>query len=111
MKIVARAVAAAGLPWLISALAAQADSVLYPGPEQVPAWAAQGKYRFARLDGGPIEILKTARSSWGMHFTPQQKEVLGNLYSAYGERIADLLVRANVNWVWITWSVGYSWQD
>ena len=40
-----------------------------PGPDQVPEWAQQGKFRFARLDGGPIEIMKTARSAWGMHFT------------------------------------------
>jgi hypothetical protein len=82
-----------------------------PGPEQIPEWAQQGKYRFARLDGGPIEILKTARSAWGMHFNARQKEVLGNLYSKYGDRMVDLLGQANVNWVWLTWSVGYSWQD
>ena len=93
--------------------AAQAggDSVLYPGPEQVPEWAQQGKYRFARLDGGPIEILKTARSAWGMHFTAREKEVLGQLYSTYRDRMLDLLGQANLNWVWITWSVGYSWED
>lgn len=87
------------------------DPILYPGPEQVPEWAQQGKYRFARLDGGPIEILKTARSSWGMHFTAREKEVLGNLYSTYRDRMIDLLGQANLNWVWITWSVGYSWED
>ena len=37
--------------------------------------------------------------------------MLGNLYSAYADRMADLLGQANLNWVWITWSVGYSWQD
>ncbi|HSB15199.1 MAG TPA: hypothetical protein VLE22_12130 [Bryobacteraceae bacterium] len=87
------------------------DPVLHPGPEQVPEWAQQGKYRFARLDGGPIEILKTARSSWGMHFTAREKEILGNLYSTYRDRMIDLLGQANLNWVWITWSVGYSWED
>ena len=77
----------------------------------MPEWARQGKYRFARLDGGPIEILKTARSAWGMHFTAREKEVLGGLYSTYSDRMVDLLGKANLNWVWITWSVGYSWQD
>lgn len=98
---------------LAPAAAAQAagDAIFYPGPEQVPAWAQQGKFRFARLDGGPIETLKTARSRWGMHFTDADKEVLGNLYSKYGGRVVDLLGQANLNWVWITWSVGYSWQD
>ncbi len=101
--------------WIAVALSAAPrtdhDPVLYPGPEQVPEWAQQGKYRFARLDGGPIEVLKTARSSWGMHFTAREKEVLGNLYSTYRDRMIDLLGQANLNWVWITWSVGYSWED
>ncbi len=82
-----------------------------PGPDQVPEWAQQGKFRFARLDGGPIEIMKTARSAWGMHFTDREKEVLGNLYSKYGDRMVERLREANLNWVWITWSVGYSWQQ
>jgi hypothetical protein len=77
----------------------------------VPEWAQQGKFRFTRLDGGPIEILKTARSSWGMHFSAAEKEVLGNLYTRYGDRMADLLAEARINYVWLTWSVGYSWQD
>lgn len=101
--------------WLSFALSAApqggSDSVLYPGPEQVPEWAQQGKYRFARLDGGPLEILKTTRSAWGMHFNTREKEVLGNLYSTYRNRTVDLLGQANLNWVWITWSVGYSWED
>ena len=87
------------------------DPILEPGPGQIPEWAKQGKFRFTRLDGGPIEIQKTARSSWGMNFTPQEKEVLGNLYGKYGDPMADLLTKANINFVWITYSVGYSWED
>jgi hypothetical protein len=87
------------------------DPVLTPGEQQIPAWAQQGRFRFTRLDGGPIEILKTSRSAWGMHFSQQEKEVLGNLYTKYGDRMLDLLEQAHINWVWLTWSVGYSWQD
>jgi hypothetical protein len=88
-----------------------AGSVRAQSPEQIPDWAQQGRFRFARLDGGPIEILKTARSAWGAHFNAAEKEVLGNLYSSYSGRMLDLLEQARVNWVWITWSVGYSWKD
>jgi len=77
----------------------------------IPEWAQQGKFRFTRLDGGPIEILKTARSAWGMHFSAQEKEVLGNLYTKYADRMIDLLEQAHINYVWLTWSVGYSWGD
>jgi hypothetical protein len=38
------------------------DPVLEPGPEQMPEWLQQGKFRFARLDGGPLEVRKTTRS-------------------------------------------------
>ena len=97
---------------LAAGVAAQSpDPVLIPGPEQMPAWLEQGKVRFTRLDGGPIEILKTARSAWGMHFNDAEKEVLGNLYTKYGDRMIELLERAHINMVWLTWSVGYSWQD
>jgi hypothetical protein len=89
------------------ALAAAGD-VLKPGPESVPEWAQQGRFRFTRLDGGPLEVRKTMRSAWGKHFNEQQKEVLANLYTKYGDRMADLLAEANINWVWITWSVGLS---
>lgn len=90
---------------------APAGSVLEPGPEGIPAWAQQGKFRFTRLDGGPIEIKKTSRSAWGMHFTDAQKEVLGNLYTRYADRVVDLLEQAHINYVWLTFSVGYSWED
>src|SRR6266545_3572396 len=96
----------------MAAARAQAnDPVLTPGEQQVPVWAQQGGFRFTRLDGGPIEILKTSRSAWGMHFNQEEKEVLGNLYTKYDERMLDLLEQAHINWVWLTWSVGYSWQD
>jgi len=92
---------------VFASLAAAGDR-LKPRPEDVPAWAKQGRFRFTRLDGGPLEVRKTMRSAWGKHFNEQEKEVLGNLYSKYGDRMADLLAEASINWVWITWSVGMS---
>ena len=87
------------------------DAILEPGPAQIPDWARQGRFRFTRLDGGPIEIQKTERSSWGKNFTPAEKDVLANLYGKYSDRIVDLLSNANINFVWVTYSVGYSWED
>ena len=82
-----------------------------PRPEWIPVWAQPGNFHFARLDGGPIEPQKASRSSWGKTFTAQDKEVLGNLYGKYADQMVDLVSQAGVNWVWVTWSVGYSWQD
>jgi hypothetical protein len=77
----------------------------------LPAWLQPGTVRFARFDGGPIEVQKTRRSSWGERFTPEEQEVLANLYGKYGDQMAELLARANVNFVWVTYSVGFSWED
>ncbi len=46
-----------------------------------------------------------------MHFNQREKDVLGNLYTRYGDRMLELLEQAHINWVWLTWSVGYSWKD
>ena len=87
--------------------AAQADVA------KLPTWLQQGKFRFARFDGGPIEIQKTIRSAWGMRFTPEEQKVLANVYGKYeyGSQMADLLAKAHVNFVWVTYSVGFSWED
>ena len=65
-----------------------------PSEAQLPAWLERGKIRSARFDGGPSEVRKTMPSSWGEHFTPQETEVLGNLYGKYGDRMVALLKQA-----------------
>lgn len=96
---------------LLAATYTVAQSSPDPRREGIPDWAKQGNFHFTRLDGDPIEPLKTARSAWGKHFTDPEKEVLGNLYGKYGDRAIDLMSQAGVDWVWLTWSVGFSWQD
>ncbi|MGA3326718.1 MAG: hypothetical protein ABSF45_19810 [Terriglobia bacterium] len=81
------------------------------GQPELPAWLQPGTVRFARFDGGPIETQKTRRSAWGQRFTPEDQEVLANLYGKYGDRMVDLLAQANVNFVWVTYSAGFSWED
>jgi len=93
------------------ARAQRSDPVIEPGPEQIPEWLQQGRFRFARLDGGPIEVQKTTRSAWGNRFTAQETDVLGNLYGKYADTIADELGKAGINFVWVTYSVGFSWGD
>jgi len=38
----------------------------------------------------------------GKYFTPQEKEVWGNLYGKYGDRIAELLNNPTINFTRIT---------
>jgi hypothetical protein len=81
------------------------------GQSPLPTWLRSGTVRFARFDGGPIEAQKTLRSSWGARYSAQDREILANLYGKYGDRMVDLLDQARVNFVWVTYSVGFSWQD
>jgi hypothetical protein len=87
------------------------DPTIEPGRDQLPSWMRRGKLRFARLDGGPLEAQKAKRSRWGRFFTPQDDEVLSDLYSKYAERMAGMLNRAHITAVWVTFSPGFSAKD
>ena len=74
----------------------------------LPAWAEQGRFTFMRMDGGIMEREKAKRSTYGRSFTPEESEILGDLYTAHAERTVALMKEAGVTWVWITWSNGWS---
>lgn len=80
-------------------------------PAPLPDWLKPGAIRFARFDGGPIETKKALRSAWAAGFSPSDFDVLTNLYGTYGDRMIDLLVQARVNFVWVSYSVGFSWRE
>jgi hypothetical protein len=77
----------------------------------LPIWLKSGTVRFARFDGGPLETQKASRSAWAARFSPQDLEVLTNLYGKYGDHMVDLLQQARINSVWVTYSVGFSRED
>jgi len=80
-------------------------------PENVPAWAQQGNFRFIRLDGGRIESWKAERTWWGKKFSAEDKDVLAHIYDRDFEKILGLLKQAEFNWIWVTWSSGWSFKD
>jgi hypothetical protein len=80
-------------------------------PEDVPPWAEQGNFRFIRLDGGRIETRKAERTWWGNKFSPEEKEVLAHIYDREFEQMLALLKQAEFNWIWVTWSNGWSSKD
>jgi hypothetical protein len=90
---------------------AASTTIVAPEHSPLPSWFKSGTVRFARLDGGLIEAQKTLRSEWASQFTPQDQEILANLYGAHADRMIDLLVQAKINFVWVTYSVGFSWHD
>jgi hypothetical protein len=80
-------------------------------PEDVPPWAEQGNFRFIRLDGGQIENWKAERTWWGNEFSAGEKAVLTHIYDSEFEQMLGLLKQADFNWIWVTWSSGWSLKD
>jgi Glycoside-hydrolase family GH114 len=80
-------------------------------PEDVPPWAEQGNFRFIRLDGGRIESWKSQRTWWGKKFSAEEKEVLTHIYDRDFDQMLGLLKQAEFNWIWVTWSSGWSLKD
>ena len=76
--------------------------------EDVPPWAEQGNFRFIRLDGGQIESWKAERTWWGKRFSTEEKEILTHIYDRDFEKMLSLLKQADFNWIWVTWSSGWS---
>jgi hypothetical protein len=80
-------------------------------PDDVPSWAEQGNFRFIRIDGGQIESWKAERTWWGNKFSAEEKDVLTHIYDRDFEQMLGLLKQAEFNWVWVTWSNGWSLKD
>jgi hypothetical protein len=80
-------------------------------PEDVPLWAEQGNFRFIRIDGGQIESWKAERTWWGKKFSAEEKDVLTHIYDRDFEQMLGLLKQAEFNWIWVTWSSGWSFKD
>ena len=80
-------------------------------PQDVPPWAEQGNFRFIRLDGGQIESWKSERTWWGKKFSAEEKDVLTHIYDRDFEQMLGLLKQAEFNWIWVTWSSGWSLKD
>ena len=97
---------------LCSAQSFQPAPKLYRAkPEDVPPWAEQGNFRFIRLDGGQIESWKAERTWWGNKFSAEEKDVLTHIYDRDFEQMLGLLKQAEFNWIWVTWSSGWSFKD
>jgi len=97
---------------LCSAKSFQPAQKLYRAkPEDVPPWAEQGNFRFIRIDGGQIESWKAERTWWGKKFSVEEKDVLAHIYDRDFEQMLDRLKQAEFNWIWVTWSSGWSFKD
>jgi hypothetical protein len=101
----ARALSAA----LILLLAAGCENGAQDPYGPVPQWARTGNFSFARWDGGPLEASKGALSGWPGFLIPDPA-VIAVTKNLYDPATIGLLERAHVNWIWVTWSNGFSNQ-
>ncbi|HUT54190.1 MAG TPA: hypothetical protein VM658_12450 [bacterium] len=98
--------------FLLAASPAGHDRELYwATAADVPEWAEQGNFRFIRIDGGRIETMKAERTWWGKEFSQDEKDVLTNIYGGRFDKMLALLQEARFNWIWVTWSNGWSLQE
>ena len=77
-------------------------------PEHLPEFARPWRVRYARWDGGPIHVAKGILSGWIYLPEPYCVYAMTNWYSP--QTIA-LLRAAGINWIWVTWSVGFPPED
>jgi hypothetical protein len=78
-----------------------------PARSSVPAWAAPGKIRFARWDGGRLETSKAMLSGWP-GFNPPVPDLVDTMTNWYSPRTIELLKEGGINTIWVTFSVGFS---
>ena len=84
--------------------------IVWPkGPERdsVPAWAAPGRVRFARWDGGRIEVAKAVLSGWP-GFCPPEPDLVYTMANWYDPATIRFAKEAGLNVLWVTFSVGFS---
>jgi hypothetical protein len=78
-----------------------------PPSSSVPDWAHPGMIRFSRWDGGPVETAKAMLSGWE-GFNPPIPDYLFVMTNWYQPSTIQFLRSANLNLIWVTFSVGFS---
>jgi hypothetical protein len=75
-------------------------------PAEVPDGAHPSRVRFARWDGGPLEVGKGILSGWYYMRDPRAIEATLRWYDDAAS--LELLLAAHINWIWVTFSNGFS---
>lgn len=77
--------------------------------DSVPSWAETGRFRYARWDGGILDVVKGVLPGWPSWREPAQLLAVAEWYE---RRNVELLELAQVNWIWVTFSNGFSlWSE
>jgi hypothetical protein len=79
----------------------------FPDKESAPDWLKAHKLNFSRWDGGPIETCKGMLSGWP-YFNAPWPSVIDATNHWYDLKTVDLAQAMGYNFLWLTFSVGYS---
>jgi hypothetical protein len=77
-------------------------------PQNVPSWFETGQFRSARWDGAPLEAEKGILTGWVNYTRDDPRQVLKATRDWYNPRTIEFLRKAQLNWVWVTCSNGFS---
>ena len=75
-------------------------------PRDLPSWAREGAFNYARFDGGYLEEEKGRITGWPLEEAGYR--LLNEVYTDRLDQSVRLLSEAGVHWGWITWSNGVS---
>ncbi len=75
-------------------------------PKKLPNWARQGAFKYMRFDGGYLEEEKGHITGWSL--TEEGFKMLSAVYTDRLDEAIEYLREGGINWVWITWSNGFS---
>lgn len=111
-----RRITGLALAWLMAAAALQAGAATTANladadrlsRDRVPPWAQTGRFRYARWDGGILEACKGMLSGWPSWREPDQLLAVANWYEP---RNVELVELAHLNWIWVTFSNGFSLES
>jgi|GEM_PF-1904133 len=93
---------------LAASLVPQQATAVTSADLPLPDWARTGRFAYMALDGGPLEAEKGLRSGWE-HFTRADPNgVVKAVRDLYRLENVEIPLAANANWVYVTWTNGWS---
>lgn len=97
-----------------------AELTSYKKDFRLPGWAQPGRARQIRFDGGPMFAACQIESGWKYLTDPATPGFVGmikgvwtltNLYTDDIERRLDEIRGAGYNWVWVSYQLGFAFED
>jgi len=76
----------------------------------LPQWAQFGNFVFMGLDGGPLEVEKGIRTGWPGFTRDDPQGIMRAIHDFYRPENVEIPLAAGANWVYLTWTNGWSKQ-